>query len=83
MRAVLSGGLTAGFLVVALHFARFWKQSRDRLFLYFGAAFLLLGINALALGLTTAGGDFRVAIYGLRLAGFVLILYAISEKNRE
>lgn len=83
MRAVLSGGLTAGFLVVALHFARFWKQSRDRLFLYFGAAFLLLGINALALGLTSPEGDFRLAIYGLRLAGFVLILYAIYEKNRQ
>ncbi len=83
MRAVLSGGLTAGFLVVALHFARFWRQSQDRLFLYFGAAFLLLGINALALGLTTAEGDFRVAIYGLRLAAFLLILYAIYEKNRE
>lgn len=83
MREVLSGGLTAGFLVVALHFARFWRQSHDRLFLYFGAAFLLLGINALALGLTTAEGDFRVAIYGLRLAAFLLILYAIYEKNRE
>lgn len=83
MRAVLSGGLTAGFLVVAVHFARFWKQSRDRLFLYFGAAFLLLGINALILGLTSPEGDFRVAIYGLRLAAFVLILYAIYEKNRQ
>lgn len=83
MRAVLSGGLTAGFLVVALHFARFWKQSGDRLFLYFGAAFVLLGVNALALGLTTPEGELRLVVYGLRLAAFLLILYAIYDKNRE
>lgn len=83
MRAVLSGGLTAGFLMVALHFARFWRQSRDRLLLYFAVAFVLLGINALAVGLSTPKGDLRVAVYGVRLAAFLLILYAIFDKNRE
>ena len=83
MRAVLSGVLTAGFLVAALYFARFWKQSRDRLFLNFAAAFVLLSVNALALGLTTPEGEFRLVVYGLRLAAFLLILYAIYEKNRE
>ena len=83
MRAVLSGGLTAGFLVAALHFARFWKQSGDRLFVYFASAFVLFGLNALALGLSTPKGDVRVVIFGLRLAGFLLILYAIYDKNRE
>lgn len=83
MRAVLSGMLTAGFLVAALYFARFWKQAHDRLFLYFGAAFVLLGMNAFALGLSTPQGDLRVAVYGLRLAAFLLILYAIYDKNRR
>lgn len=83
MREVLLGALTAGFLVAALHFARFWKQSRDRLFLYFATAFVLLGLNALALGLSTPQGDLRVVVYGLRLAAFLLILYAIYDKNRS
>ena len=83
MRNVLSGALAAGFLVIALHFARFWKDSEDRLLLWFAAAFSLLGLNALALGLSTPTGDLRVVIYGLRLAAFVLILYAIYDKNRE
>lgn len=83
MRAVLSGVLTAGFLVAAMHFARFWKQSHDRLFLNFAAAFVLLSVNALALGLTTPEGEFRLVVYGLRLAAFLLILYAIYDKNRE
>ena len=83
MRAVLSGALAAGFLVAALHFARFWTQSRDRLFLYFAAAFVLLGMNSFALGLSTPQGDLRVVVYGLRLGAFVLILYAIYDKNRS
>ena len=82
MRDVLNGALSGGFLIAALHFARFWSQSRDRLFLYFAGAFALLGVNAFALGLSTPQGDLRVAVYGLRLAAFVLILYAIYDKNR-
>jgi hypothetical protein len=83
MRDVLSGALAAGFLVAALHFGRFWRQSGDRLYVFFTAAFALLGANALALGLSTPSGDLRVFVYGLRLAAFVLILYAIYDKNRR
>lgn len=83
MREVLSGALTAGFLVVALYFAKFWRGSRDRLFVFFAAAFALLGVNAFALGLSTPSGDLRTFVYGVRLAAFVLILYAIYDKNRR
>jgi hypothetical protein len=83
MRQVLSGALAAGFLIAALYFARFWTESRDRLFFYFASAFSLLGISSLALGLSEPQGDFRVAVYGLRLAAFLLILYAIYDKNRK
>ena len=40
-------------------------------------------MNSLALGLSTPQGDLRVVVYGLRLAAFLLILYAIFEKNRR
>lgn len=83
MRDLLSGAAAMGFLVAGLYFARFWTQSRDRLFLFFSAAFVLLALNALALGLSTPQGDLRVAIFGLRLAAFLLILYAIYDKNRR
>lgn len=83
MREVLSGALAAGFSVVALYLVRFWTESRDRLFLFFASAFSLLGISSLTLGLSNPQGDFRAAVYGLRLAAFVLILYAIYDKNRK
>ena len=35
--------------VVALFFLRFWRETRDRLFVIFAAAFALLGITRLAL----------------------------------
>ena len=83
MREVLSGALAAGFFITALHFGRFWRQSRDRLFLLFAGAFILLALNATALGLSTPQGDLRVLVYGLRLAAFLLIIYAIYDKNRD
>jgi hypothetical protein len=82
MREVLSGALAAGFFIAALYFGRFWRESRDRLFGLFAGAFVLLALNALALGLSTPQGDVRVVVYGLRLAAFLLILVAIYDKNR-
>jgi hypothetical protein len=83
VRELLSGALAAGFFIVALHFARFWTESRDRLFVFFASAFSLLGISSLTLGLSNPQGDFRVGVYGLRLAAFVIILYGIYDKNRQ
>ena len=83
MRPVLSGVLAAGFVVAALYFARFWTQSRDRLFFFFSTSFVLLGVSAFALGLSTPQGDVRVIVYGLRLVAFLLLLYAIYDKNRR
>ena len=41
----LSGAITLGFLVAALFFLRFWRRTRDNLFLAFAAAFALLGLG--------------------------------------
>ena len=83
MRNLLSGALAAGSLTVGLFFFRFWRQTRDRLFAFFAAAFALLALNAVALGLTDRAGEFRVALYGIRLVAFLVILYAIYDKNRS
>lgn len=83
MRQVLSGVLAAGLLVAALFFLRFWRESADRLFGLFAGAFALMGANALALGLTSPDNEFRVVLYGVRLLAFLLIFYAIFDKNRE
>jgi hypothetical protein len=77
----LAGAVTMGFFVAALFFLRFWRRTRDRLFLAFGAAFALLALNQ---GLAWFLGDedeLAPYTYALRVLGFALILYAIVDKN--
>lgn len=77
--AYFAGLFTAGNLVAALFFLRFWKKSGDGLFLSFALAFVLLAANSALSGFI--GGDEYPAIYLLRLAGFALIIFAILRKN--
>jgi hypothetical protein len=79
----LSGMLGAGYLVIAGFFLRFWSQTRDRLFLYFAIAFLLLAIQRALVVPEFALVEDKTWAYGLRLFAFVLILYGIVMKNRQ
>ena len=79
----LSGAVTLGFLLCGLHFLRFWKRSRDSLFLAFACAFWLLGLNQALLALGNIPVEERSWVYLLRLAAFVLIIAAIAVKNRR
>ncbi len=81
IRPFLSGIITAGFLVGALFFARFWTRSRDLLFLAFSVAFCLLALNQALLTLTAVSKEEQSWIYLLRLAAFVVIALAILHKN--
>lgn len=77
----LAGAVTLGFVVAMLFFLRFWKRTRDRLFLAFAIAFALLALNQ-ALAQWLGAADERVGYtYLLRVLGFVLILAAIVDKN--
>lgn len=67
---------------VATCFARFWRQTHDRLFALFAFAFALLGANTLLLAAINPTHESRHLIYLLRLAAFVVIIVAIVDKNR-
>jgi len=82
MTQLISGALVMGYGVSALFFLRFWKGTRDRLFLVFSVAFLILALQRVALSLAARSGDAPVLFYGLRLLAFLLILWAIVDKNR-
>ena len=79
----LSGALTMGFVVAGLFFLRFWRRTRDVLFLAFALAFWLLGLNQALLALSNIPVEERSWLYLLRLAAFALILLAIAWKNRR
>ena len=77
----LSGAVTFGFFIAAGFFLRFWRRTHDRLFLAFAAAFMLLAMNQALATFLGAGDELTTYTYVLRVLGFVLILYAIIDKN--
>lgn len=78
----LSGAVTFGFLVCGLFFLRFWRRTRDELFIGFALAFVLLGISQGVLAVGNISTEERGSLYLLRLAAFVILLVAIARKNR-
>ena len=64
-----------------MFFLRFWRRTRDRLFLAFAAAFVLLALNQALAAFLGAGDELTPYTYVLRVLGFVLILFAIIDKN--
>ena len=82
MSQLISGALVMGYFVAGLYFLRFWRDTRDRLFGIFAAAFWLLAAQRVALALTTDPTGEQVVLYAIRLLAFVLILAAIIDKNR-
>ena len=77
----MSGAVALGFYVCGLYFLRFWKRTRDQLFLAFALAFALLGTGQSILALANIPTEERGSIYLIRLAAFALILFAILRKN--
>jgi peptidoglycan/LPS O-acetylase OafA/YrhL len=78
----LGGALAAGYVVTALFFLRFWRETRDRLFAIFAAAFTLLALQRVLLALDSAPAEDRTWYYSIRLVAFLLILVAVVDKNR-
>lgn len=77
----LPGAITFGFAVCALFFLRFWRTTRDRLFMGFAIAFFLLGLGQALLGLAIVPEEERSYLYLFRLAAFLTIIASIWRKN--
>ena len=75
---VLSGILTMGYVVVSLFFLKFWRESHDRLFGLFALSFGLLAVQQALLPFVHA----KEVLYAVRLLAFLLIVWAIVQKNR-
>ena len=83
LKVFLSGATVMASLACALFFLRFWRQSRDRLFAFFALAFAALTANWLLIALFNVPDEARHYFYLLRLAAFLLIIFAIWDKNRK
>lgn len=76
-----AGFLTAGYLAGGLFFLKFWRRTNDGLFGAFAAAFALMAINQAVPVLFGIPDEALGGVYLLRLAAFLLIIWAILRKN--
>jgi hypothetical protein len=78
----LTGIATCASFGVSLFFLRFWTDTRDRFFLLFAAAFLILSVNWGLIAVLQPATEVRPFFYLLRLTAFGLIIAAVVDKNR-
>jgi len=79
----LLGVIVTASLTAAGFFWRFYRQTRDRLFLAFSGAFFIEGLNRMAFLWVDKPSEGSPAIYMVRLVAFLLLLGAIIAKNRS
>lgn len=83
MDLMLLGAISMASLVAGLFFLRFWRDTRDRFFLFFAVSFIIEGVNRAALALTSNLNEERPFFYFVRFISFLLIFVAILHKNQK
>jgi uncharacterized membrane protein HdeD (DUF308 family) len=81
LEGFLLGIIVTASLTAAAFFLKFWRSSRDPLFLAFALAFFIEGVNRTAFLLVERPDEGSPAIYVVRLLAFLLLLAAILRKN--
>ncbi|HEY4559912.1 MAG TPA: DUF5985 family protein [Lysobacter sp.] len=81
MQMFLLGMVSMGSAVAALLFLRFWRSGRDRLFLWFAAAFAVEALNRAFYAWMGAGSEAAPVYLITRLVFFGLIIAGILDKN--
>jgi len=76
------GAAAMASFTVALFFLRFWRQTRDALFLWFAIAFATDSATRLLEGVSPVAAEREPLLYIPRLITFALIILAIVQKNR-
>ncbi len=78
----LYGASAAVCATIGLVFLRYWKAQRDRLFGFFAGAFGCFAAGWV-LRIAIAYDEHQAYVFLPRLLGFLLIIFAIFDKNRR
>ena len=81
LAAAASSATAMGCLAAGLFFLRYWRDSHDRLFAWFAAAFFLKAVNRIGLVLVGEALEVSTLLYLVRMTAFLLIIAGIVEKN--
>lgn len=77
----LYGVTSMGSFVIALFFLRYYRMTKDELFIWFSLAFFAFAANWSVLAISWEPEATHL-IYILRLVGFALLATGILRKNR-
>jgi hypothetical protein len=77
------GAIAMGSVVAAVFFVRFYRETRDPLFLYFAASFGVEAANRTLLAFAPTPNEASPSLYLLRACAYSLILVGIYRKNRR
>ena len=83
MNRVLLGMLAACSATIALFFLKFLRESKDRLYGFFSAAFGMLTLDWLARAVLNPRHESQHYFFLIRLLAFLLIIAGIVAKNRS
>ena len=83
MHFFMNGVIATLSFVIALLFARFYRDSKDRFFGHFAAAFLLFGLERFAIYFSGGASETHPSIYLVRCVAFLVIIFAVVDKNRS
>jgi hypothetical protein len=78
---MFSGAIAFGFCVIALFFVKFWRRTRDPFFGAFALAFFLMGAGRVFEAILRNANDENPLVYLIRSLGFLIIIFAIVQKN--
>lgn len=83
MNQFLWGASASLSVIAAVFFLRFWRRTRDVLFVAFSAGFAMLAWHWLALGVMNPASETRHYLYLIRFVAFALFIAGVVAKNRD
>jgi hypothetical protein len=78
----LNGATAMACIIAGIVFLTYWRDSRDRLFVFFAVAFWVLAFQWTLVAAIEPADEHRHLFYLPRLVAFVLIAIGIVDKNR-
>lgn len=81
IEAFLLGVIAMASVTAGAFFLKFWRDTRDLLFLAFAVTFLVEGFNRTSVLFLADPSEGTPRIYLVRLFAFLLLLAAILKKN--
>jgi hypothetical protein len=77
----VQGAIMLASFAISLFFLKYWRQTRDRLFGVFSAAFVIYGVSRILLSFIDRNSEARAWVFLLRVLMFAAIIGAIVDKN--